>query len=768
MAMATVRRARDVDVVIFGHGNARVKGLGGASVLAGVAKVVGLVGSVGHSTFGHTAIAQHFDPARHRRVVIFTDDQQHDSGRVRLDHVPLIYTFNLAGYRPSALPAGERGRYTLGGFTDATFTAMKVLESGRDAALALPGLTGVGRGRTCGLPPRNGGSTPDRPRRQRCRSSGRPHRSIPGTLHRCRSDRRPPAASPVDTSWYGRPDPMASRNITAGWRAPRTGDAAGLRSSRRRTCLVLALVLGATGLQAVGPAGLRAATAPVATAEAPITSDIADNAAAATVEAAPSSHTEERTAPDHLRVVAEPAPGTQVSDPSSLVNDPTTDGLNDTQAGTTLTLSGGNVVAAYSDTGSIAHGAHFTGYSVSTDGGTSFVDRGELPASAAGDGSNAVVASDATTGRVYLASMTYSGRDQLQLFRSDDGGVTFGPPVNPTPNFAGRSDLLDRLWITVDNHPGPGQGTVYVVWRHFGGPLGGAIYLNRSIDGGTTWLPTDISVVQGYTGQGPFVTVAPDHSVLVAYHESPYAYGPGGKVQFRRSTDQGRTWEPKVTVANLRNVGSNGNLELWGGFRTNSFPQMAVNPVSGDIYMTYNDWSEVSTDWANVYFTVSHDHGVTWAPPVRVDTDPGISDQYMPSIAVTTDGSQVMIGFYDRRVDDWLIRRMAVIGDVTGSTVTFGHDFALSISYPPVVSQDPAVGRTYMGSSDQIVADDRFFYSTWTDTRDPHLGHANQPDVRFAKVPEDLNTRTSDLSVAVATAAPTRRPWWARRSRGWS
>ena len=93
---------------------------------------------------------------------------------------------------------------------------------------------------------------------------------------------------------------------------------------------------------------------------------------------------------------------------------------------------------------------------------------------------------------------------------------------------------------------------------------------------------------------------------------------------------------------------------------------MAVNPVNGDIYLTYNDWSEVSTDWANVYFTVSHDHGVTWAPAVRVDSDTGGSDQYMPAIAVTTDGSQVMVGFYDRRVDDWLIRRMAVIGDVNG------------------------------------------------------------------------------------------------------
>jgi hypothetical protein len=133
MAMATAGRASDVDVVIYGADNARLPRVTGESVLAGVARVVGRIGSVGHATYGHTAVARHFDPVRHRRVVLFTDDQQHDSGHVPLDHVPLLYTFNLAGYRPSALLAGERGRYTLGGFTDATFTAMKVLEAGRNA-----------------------------------------------------------------------------------------------------------------------------------------------------------------------------------------------------------------------------------------------------------------------------------------------------------------------------------------------------------------------------------------------------------------------------------------------------------------------------------------------------------------------------------------------------------------------------------------------------------------------------------------------------------
>src|SRR5262249_28040750 len=109
MAMATAKRARDVDVVIYGQGSARVDGLGGASALSGVDTVVRSVGSVGHATYGHSAIKRWFTPRRHHRVVIFTDDQQQDAGRVDLDHVPLIYTFDLAGYRPSALAAGEQG-----------------------------------------------------------------------------------------------------------------------------------------------------------------------------------------------------------------------------------------------------------------------------------------------------------------------------------------------------------------------------------------------------------------------------------------------------------------------------------------------------------------------------------------------------------------------------------------------------------------------------------------------------------------------------------
>ena len=130
MASVTAARSPTTDVVIFGHGNKAVKLPKGASVLGNVDRIMAQLGSVGHATYGHTAIRNHFDARRHDRVVMFTDDQMQDAGRVNLNHVPVIYTIDLAGYRPRSMPTGSKGRYTLAGFSDATFTLMETLESG--------------------------------------------------------------------------------------------------------------------------------------------------------------------------------------------------------------------------------------------------------------------------------------------------------------------------------------------------------------------------------------------------------------------------------------------------------------------------------------------------------------------------------------------------------------------------------------------------------------------------------------------------------------
>ncbi len=133
MAAVTAARSTNTDTVIFGRTNKLVRFRKGSSTLSRVAEVSAMLGDVGHATYGHTAIRDHFDPRKHDRVVMFTDDQMADAGAVDISHVPVIYTVDLAGYRPRSTPAGQRGRYTLAGFSDATFNLMQTLEAGRNA-----------------------------------------------------------------------------------------------------------------------------------------------------------------------------------------------------------------------------------------------------------------------------------------------------------------------------------------------------------------------------------------------------------------------------------------------------------------------------------------------------------------------------------------------------------------------------------------------------------------------------------------------------------
>lgn len=132
-AAAQAKRAKDVDVVIFGSWHRPLPVKRSTSVLRYIEQVGKAIGSVGHATYLYDALLSNFDG--HDRVVVFTDEQAHDSvaDPAALARVPLIYTFNVAGYRAGAFDTNQSGRYTFGGFTDAAFTALKVLESGKDA-----------------------------------------------------------------------------------------------------------------------------------------------------------------------------------------------------------------------------------------------------------------------------------------------------------------------------------------------------------------------------------------------------------------------------------------------------------------------------------------------------------------------------------------------------------------------------------------------------------------------------------------------------------
>jgi len=234
--------------------------------------------------------------------------------------------------------------------------------------------------------------------------------------------------------------------------------------------------------------------------------------------------------------------------------------------------------------------------------------------------------------------------------------------------------------------------------------------------------------------QGAYVTVGPDHSVYVFYFDqsSPQA------IRMRRSTDQGVTFGATVTVATLATTMTNGNLGLGGGFRTNAFPQAAVNPVNGNIYVVFNN-KGAGADKADIFFAQSTNSGATWSSPVRVNDDSGTNDQWQPTLAVRPDGAQLFISFYDRRLDpsNSLIDVFGTIADISGSEVAFEPNFRITTaSFPVVIGQDPVINPVYMGDYDQAVADNNFFYGQWGDNRLPNPNVpaiTHQPDVRFAK-----------------------------------
>src|SRR5215470_763087 len=223
-----------------------------------------------------------------------------------------------------------------------------------------------------------------------------------------------------------------------------------------------------------------------------------------------------------------------------------------TQSETALTAFGNTVVVGFNDSGSNAGGSNkFTGFARSTNGGATFTDGGTLPTNPNGDAGDPVLARSEATGRIYFATLQFSGSG-VMVFRSDDNGATWAAPVQGAP---GKTGFQDKEWITVDNFAGAGNSNVYLVARDFG--VGNGIYFFRSTDHGSTFGPSGGTLIVPASGQGAFVAVGTDHSVYVFWYA-------GTALLMRKSTDQGLTFGLPVIVASGLVGGTNGDLALTG------------------------------------------------------------------------------------------------------------------------------------------------------------------------------------------------------------
>ena len=406
-----------------------------------------------------------------------------------------------------------------------------------------------------------------------------------------------------------------------------------------------------------------------------------------------------------------------------------------TQSETSVIAFGNNVVLSFNDAGSYGGVINkFTGWSYSADGGATFIDGGSLPTNTIGDAGDPVLARNNNTGRIFLSTLGFNSPYTIQMFRSDNNGVSWLPPVIATP---GGYDE-DKQWVTVDNFAGSGNGNVYLLSRRFAGSQG--IYFFNSTDNGNTFGPTGGTlIVPG--SQGAYIAVGSDHSIYAFWYA-------GVTLQMRRSTDQGLTFGAPVTVAAGLLGGSNGDLGLTGirqgtvtpsAFRSNSFPHAAVNPVNGHIYVTYNS-KTAGVDKGDIFYVLSTDNGSTWSAPVKVNDDGTTTDQWQPTVSVSPDGQHIGFFYYSRQedpVNNNLFKYYGRIGTISGSAVNLTPSSAVSsVASLPEFGRDAYINSTYMGDYNTVSATATDFNVVWGDNRDDLAGGSprKDPNVYYKKV----------------------------------
>jgi hypothetical protein len=409
----------------------------------------------------------------------------------------------------------------------------------------------------------------------------------------------------------------------------------------------------------------------------------------------------------------------------------------------------------------------------STDGGSTWTDGyanllpSELP-----NQSDPVIAFGAT-GAAYMSLLGYNQSDfsvgGVFVARTDDAGLTWHSAVELSANSKGIFN--DKEWLTVDRSANPlTQGNVYVTWTLFTrvSPTRerSEIVISRSTDGGNTFSARRAISPQAHDAvQGSYSVVDPNGKVHVLYFNSPgqsldeqkeeergeqeagggvvdqamQAPGDGDDTLYLvTSTDGGQTFGPPARVARVtRPPGHFPGAD----FRIFVLPTLAVDPASGALYATWNDYGAGNTD---AMLATSTDSGSTWSPPARLNDDPPSSgaEQFFPTAIVGRDGILHAM---------WLDTRDGPQRDLyrpyyTRSTDS-GRTFAANAPLSTQLS-DPSVGfeGTLLGDyvALDLSKDGTRLYAAWVDTRN------GDQDIYFTT----LSTQSQPLRQPLATVLP--------------
>ena len=260
-------------------------------------------------------------------------------------------------------------------------------------------------------------------------------------------------------------------------------------------------------------------------------------------------------------------------------------------------------------------------------------------------------------------------RNGIFVRRSLDGGKTWEAnhiPVAEQPSASGIP-FEDKPYIVADNTQSKYAGNLYIGWTRWR-LADSQMVLSRSTDDGKTWsepieidahpgLPRDDNgAAEGFDG-----AVAPDGTLYAIWSQDD-------DIMLTSSRDGGKTFSHARRILHTAPI----MFAIDTLDRANGFPQIAIDPKSKRLYVTWSDYRNGDLD---VFLASSDDKGKHWSAPVRVNNDPvhNGAEQFFQWLAVDPIDGSVNVVFYDRRRDPENRKQIVVLARSTDDGRTFAN-----------------------------------------------------------------------------------------------
>ena len=261
-----------------------------------------------------------------------------------------------------------------------------------------------------------------------------------------------------------------------------------------------------------------------------------------------------------------------------------------------------------------------------------------------------------TKGNIYyfhLADPSGEGRsndawlDRMVVNKTNDGGITWSKGVSIGHN---PPKDQDKEWPAINFK----NDNLYLTWTQFytygskDPACQSNILFSKSTNKGDKWsAPIILSQTPGdcvdddNTTEGAVPAVSYDGKIFVTWSNQ-------GKLFMDRSYDGGETWL-RNDLALFEQAGG-WAMDIPGIMRSNGMPVLVCDnskgPYTGMLYLI---WGEQHEGDADIMFSRSNNYGENWTTPVKINNDASGRNQFFPWLTIDQTTGYLYTVFYDRR-----------------------------------------------------------------------------------------------------------------------